>query len=234
MSLTKFELSLLEEKFSGNQLNDAIKRVENHEPIQYVLGEWYFRNEVYEVSSDCLIPRQETELVVGEVIDILPRNGFFADLCTGSGCIAISALCARSDCTAEAYDISRRAVDIALRNAKRNGVSDRVEFRVTDVLDDCLNYKKFDIIVSNPPYIASSVIPTLSEEVRQEPFIALDGGEDGLDFYRYFDRHYRKNVKKGGYLIFEIGFDQQKALEEMGYTVKKDYSGNPRIAVKQI
>ena len=233
MSLTAFELGLLEEKFEGEDLKNAVSRAESGEPLQYVLGEWYFRRGVFEVGPDCLIPRQETELVAEKAIELLPAGGRLADLCTGSGCIAVSVLQERPDCTALAVDISERALRIAVRNAAGNGVDGRVRFKKGDVLaPGCLGDEKFDVIVANPPYVRSEVIDTLPAQVRAEPRIALDGGPDGLLFYRGIIKNYERNVADGGYMVFEIGYDQRKALEDLGFTVYDDYSGNPRIAVK--
>ncbi|MBO4770695.1 MAG: peptide chain release factor N(5)-glutamine methyltransferase [Clostridia bacterium] len=235
MSLTAFELDLLKEKYGGDELTCAVRRVENGEPLQYVLGEWYFRRGVFEVGPDCLIPRQETELVAEKAMELLPPDGRLADLCTGSGCIAVSVLQERPDCTALAVDISEKALEIAERNAIKNGVQDRVRYEKGDVLlPGCLGYEKFDVISANPPYVRSGVIDSLPVQVRAEPRLALDGGPDGLLFYRKIISNYTKNVADGGYLVFEIGYDQREALEGFGFTVYDDYSGNPRIAVKHV
>ena len=237
MKLSKLEEQLLSEKFpSETEYNAALLRLEDGEPLAYILGEWYFYNETYKVSPDCLIPRPETEHIVDELIRVLPKNARFADLCTGSGCIAISVLCHRPDITAIAVDISDKAITIAKQNAVLNGVSDRISFICANILkDDPLGAELFDAISSNPPYICSSVIDTLQEQVKREPRIALDGGADGLDFYRAIFGKYTNNVKSGGKIVCEIGYDQGKSLSEaFGCRIIKDYSSNDRVAILDV
>lgn len=233
MKLSNLEEKLLREKFSYDEYDKAIERLKNGEPFAYVIGEWYFYDETYKVSPDCLIPRPETEHLVEWLTQNLPQNGVFVDLCTGSGCIAISTLSHRKDLTALAVDISDKALDIARENAALNGVSDRITFAHADILnDEFLAKQKFDAIVSNPPYIQSDVIDTLSVQVKNEPRIALDGGSDGLDFYRVIFEKYPKNVKDGGAIICEIGYDQGQVLRDLfGCEIRKDYSHNDRIAL---
>ncbi len=225
---------LLREKFGdGTEYNAARKRYEIGEPLAYILGEWYFYGEVYKVSPDCLIPQPDTEHLVDKLIKLLPINGRFADLCTGSGCIAISSLAHRKDSSAVAVDISDGALMLACENAGINGVSERLELKKADILkQSALGDDTFDIIVSNPPYIKTDVIKTLDSEVRAEPLIALDGGRDGLDFYRAIIGRYSKNVKKGGYMILEIGYDQADDIKKLcDCEIFKDYGGNDRVAV---
>ena len=231
------DLEILKEKFpEAEAFNNAIKRLKNREPLAYIIGEWYFYNEVYKVSPSCLIPRPETELIVDELIKKLPKNAIFADLCTGSGCIAISVLANRPDCSAIAVDISKEALILANENAKLNGVSDRINFINADILkDNPLGTQFFDIIVSNPPYISSEIISTLEPEVLCEPKIALDGGDDGLVFYRRLTAEFINNIKPNGYLICEIGFDQADALRALcDCEIKKDYGGNDRVFVMKV
>ncbi len=231
------DLAFLKEKFKEeSELGLAIDRLRNHEPLAYVLGEWYFYREVYTVSKDCLIPRSDTEHLVEQAIKLLPHGGKFADLCTGSGCIAISTLAARTDATAVCCDISKGALSLAEQNAKRNNVSDRLEIRNGDILsEDVLSGEMYDMILSNPPYIESDIIDTLQAEVRHEPRIALDGGSDGLVFYRRLLSCYKYHIKKGGYLIMEIGYNQGESLKQLcGCEIIKDYGGNDRVAVLKI
>lgn len=232
--ISERDLSILREKFpEKSAFEAALTRLENREPLAYIIGEWYFYDEVYKVTPDCLIPRPETEHIVEFLIKNLPRNGFFADLCTGSGCIAISTLVHRPDCRAVAVDISEGALAVAKENAESNGVSDRITFIKSDITaGNTLGNTLFDAIASNPPYIDSDVIDTLEPEVLKEPRIALDGGDDGLDFYRVLLRDYRKNIKPSGYLVCEIGYDQGQRLRDLcGCEIKKDYSGNDRVMI---
>lgn len=231
------DISLLKEKFKDESaFNKALLRLQDHEPLAYILGEWYFYDEVYYVSPDCLIPRPDTEHLVDKIIKLLPCGGTFADLCTGSGCIAISALAHRPDAKAFAVDISEKALSLAKANAVRNAVSERIEFSKGNVLsEDVLGYRMFDMIVSNPPYIATDVIDTLEAEVLSEPRIALDGGSDGLLFYRRLLGAYKDHIKNGGFLIMEIGYDQGDALKKMcNCDIIKDYGGNDRVAILKI
>lgn len=231
------ELRFIKEKFPDKgDFEKAKRRLAAHEPLGYILGEWYFYDETYKVSPDCLIPRPETEHLVEKLIKLLPQGGRFADLCTGSGCIAISTLSHRPDCTAVAVDISEKALALARENAVLNNVSERVDFLCADIKKgNCFGDESFDIIVSNPPYIAADIISILSPEVQSEPRIALDGGEDGLDFYRVLLNEYTKNIKSGGYLIMEIGYDQGRELQELcSCNIFKDYSGNDRVAVLKV
>ena len=213
-----------------------LNRAQSDAPEAYLTGEAYFCNEVYKVTPAVLIPRPDTERVVDKVIDYLPPNGKLLDLCTGSGCIAISAMTARKDCTAVAVDISESAIEIAEHNAVINGAADRVEFVTADIntLDIA---EKYDIIVSNPPYIRTDVIAELDAGVRDyEPLIALDGGADGMDFYRLILDRFTANVKIGGLIIFEIGYDQAEDITKLcgDVTIYKDYGGNDRVAVIKV
>ncbi len=233
-SIPERDLGLLREKFPDiEDFHAALKRLERREPLAYVLGEWYFYDEVYRVSPDCLIPRPETEHLVEELIKRLPAGGCFADLCTGSGCIAVSVLAHRPDCRAVGVDLSPAALKIADFNAKANGVNDRIEWVVGDITKgNLLGDRKFDIIVSNPPYVDTAVIDTLEPEVRYEPRIALDGGEDGLRFYRALLERWLIHIKEDGFLICEIGYDQGDRLKALcPCEIKKDYSGCDRVMI---
>ncbi len=229
-----------ERDFDTPELADAVERRCAHEPLQYLLGEWEFYRQRYRVTPDCLIPRSDTEQLVEEAIKRLPEGAFFLDLCTGSGCIAISALAERPDTRAVAVDLSDGALAIAEENAKKNGVADRLTLRREDLLspsDELIGYcKQTDAILSNPPYIRSDVVPTLSQEVLHEPSMALDGGEDGLVFYRALLSLAQDCLKKDGFCLFEIGYDQGDALLNMagqyGFSceIKKDLGGCDRVA----
>ena len=216
-------------------LADALARRLEGEPLQYIIGEVVFYNQIYRVTPDCLIPRPDTESLVEAAISLLPKGAMFADLCTGSGCIAISTLAHRTDVTAHAYDISRGALALAEENAERNGVSDRVTFSHLDVLTTPPD-GTFAAILSNPPYIASAVIPSLSREVHHEPVLALDGGADGMDFYRAILEHGIPTLLEDGFFLFEIGYDQATAItllaDEHGFDcrIMMDLGGNPRVA----
>lgn len=229
----------LEKDITDRGFLDAVARRSKREPLQYILGRWYFMNEEYLVSPDCLIPRPETELLTEKVIKLLPENGVLLDLCCGSGCIAISSLAARKDCRAIAIDLFPATIDIAKKNAELNSVDDRIEFLKSDVTDANAQKptEKFDVIVSNPPYIRTDALETLEPELFHEPAAALDGGEDGLIFYRSIISDWSKLLKDDGTILFEIGYDQGEDLlsiaNENNMTCKiiKDFSGLDRIAL---
>ena len=225
------------------RLEEAVRARADRFPLQYLLGEWEFYRQTYEVTPSCLIPRADTEILVERAIRLLPKNAFFADLCTGSGCIAISTLCERPDTTAFAVDLSTDALAVASRNAEKNGVCDRLELCRADVLSAdtawAMNRPRPAAILSNPPYIRSDEWNNLSTEVKQEPRMALDGGADGLAFYRALLRLASAWLAPNGFCLFEIGYDQADELRrlasENGFscTILRDYGGNDRVAELQ-
>lgn len=219
-------------------LKDALEKRTSGYPLQYIIGKWWFARSEFEVDENCLIPRPDTECVVEEAVKLLPRNASFVDLCTGSGCIAVSIADLRPDTRGVAVDLYPKTLDIAKRNARRNNVADRLDFVLGDVLSgEVLGEEKFSAIISNPPYIRRGEIDSLSREVSYEPRAALDGGEDGLVFYRAIVGKYQKNLDTGGRFILEIGYDKAEDIraiaEENGFScnVKKDLGGNYRVAV---
>ena len=207
-------------------------------PLQYIIGKWWFARCVFKVDENCLIPRPDTETVVEEAARMLAKNAKFADLCTGSGCIAIALLDLRPDLCGRAVELYSKTLEIAEKNARLNRVDDRLRFTRGDVLlGEALGDERFDAIISNPPYIRTNVIDTLSPEVKHEPRVALDGGEDGLIFYRAIVQKYKKNLCDGGIIIFEIGYDQADDLRAIAYEngfeceIVKDLSGCDRVAI---
>lgn len=227
-----------QEDFGEAALAEAVARRERHEPLQYLLGTWYFCDQEYEVNEHTLIPRADTEILVEEARRLLPPRAHFADLCTGSGCIAVSTLCMRRDTTAIAVDLFPETLAVAQRNAARNGVADRVRFCMADVLSPLpFAPGTFDAILSNPPYIRTEVVGTLSPELAFEPQAALDGGEDGLIFYRAILNQHLPLLRPNGILLFEIGYDQGDDLRclaaEHGLSCRivRDLGGCDRVAV---
>lgn len=208
-----------------------------HEPLEYILGYAWFYGLRFSVSSECLIPQADTEIVCEKLISHLQNGMRFADICTGSGCIALSALANSRNTTAVGYDISDGALAIAKKNAETLGLSARFEIKKADVFaeDFLADAGEFDVIVSNPPYIGTDVIETLSPEVQNEPHIALDGGADGLRFYRKLLDICPEHLKKNGILLLEIGYDQREALSALceakglTYTFYRDFGGNDRV-----
>lgn len=226
------------EDFVSDELDAAVIKRCSHYPLQYILGIWDFCHESYRVNENTLIPRQDTEKLVELAVKLLPQGARFIDLCTGSGCVAISTLAARPDCRAVAVDIFPETVEMAGENAEQNGVGDRLGLIVADVFAPAFmeGLGEFDCIISNPPYIETEKVELLDDELSFEPRAALDGGDDGLDFYREIISVYGRYLKAGGTMLFEIGYDQAKAVakiaSECGYgcEVYKDYGGNDRVA----
>ena len=213
-------------------LVEALDRRTAREPLAYILGEAPFYRSVLAVGEGCLIPRADTERLVELAIRELPHGAHFADLCTGSGAIAVTVLAERPDTTALAVDISERALAFAAENARRLGVTDRLTLRRLDLLEETPD-GTFDAILSNPPYIPSGVVPTLSPEVAHEPPLALDGGDDGLTFYRRL-LTLRPSLRPDGFFLFECGYDQEVAMaalaaeHRMSNTPFYDYGKNYR------
>lgn len=227
-----------DDDFDSPELKAAVAKRLEHYPLQYILGFWDFCHETYRVNENTLIPRQDTEKLVELAIRFIPENSRFIDLCTGSGCVAISTLAARPDCRAVAVDLFEQTLEVARENAELNDVGDRVGFLCNDVLSPSFmdELGKFNCIISNPPYIETHQIPLLDEELSFEPEAALDGGNDGLDFYRTIIGEYGKYLTEGGMMLLEIGCDQAKAVSAIANTsgmrceIFKDYDGNDRVA----
>lgn len=210
-----------------------ISRRKRHEPLQQITGYQEFMGLKFIVSPKVLIPRQDTETLTEEVMRFLHDRMRILDMCTGSGCILLSLLRYSNDCVGVGCDISEDAIALAKENAQELQLT--ADFIQSDLFEKVEG--KFDIIVSNPPYIPTSVIPTLMEEIREyEPHLALDGSEDGLNFYRRIIFQSEDHLYNGGMLFFEIGCEQAaevKALmETAGYqevTVCRDLAGLDRV-----
>ena len=283
------------------QLFDSVIKRINKIPLQYIVGNTEFMSLTFSVTPSVLIPRQDTELLVETCINLAnkgvagagprsPRQISILDMCTGSGCIAVSLAWYLGQARLTACDISDAALEVARVNAKNNGVAERITFLQGDLFDALIGLEQvipssvdmseaqaeqtqhmqehkaqdeqietqhmhveeaqaqqvqqaqsFDIIASNPPYIESETISTLDPEVRSnEPLLALDGGTDGLDFYRRISKESSAYLKQGGYLVLEIGYNQGQTvsslLTEAGFTnvsVLKDLCNNDRVVLGQ-
>lgn len=233
---TGFDKPLGDEELAAYR--GLIKRRLAGENVSYLLGEQEFWGLPITVNEHVLVPRPDTETLI-EVARGLraDRNApcRVLDLCTGSGAIAVALAKELPAATIVATDISIEAVAIAKKNVERNGIADRVTVRVGDLFAP-VQGEQFDLIVSNPPYIASAVIGTLSAEVKREPRIALDGGPDGLAFYDRICTEARQCLVRGGGLVVEHGFDQADAVrarfEAAGFgtiTLTHDLGKNPRV-----
>ncbi|MEI3436551.1 MAG: peptide chain release factor N(5)-glutamine methyltransferase [Clostridia bacterium] len=233
------ELDNIKEK----QYLEEIKILKKGVPIEHITHQKEFMKLSFFVDKNVLIPRQDTEILVEEVINIAKKNNAkkILDLCTGSGAIAVSLAKYLPQAEITAIDISNEALKIAKKNAISNNVENQITFISSDMFTN-LNEEKFDIIVSNPPYIKTNVIKNLDIQVQNEPYIALDGGKDGLDFYKKIINESYQYLKYNGYLCLEIGFDQKIDVIELientesftGTYSKKDLFDNDRIIVTRL
>lgn len=205
-------------------------------PLSYINNRAYFYGREFYVNDSVLIPRLDTEVLCEKASMYINENSYVCDLCTGSGCIGIT-LSLEKNSKVDLIDISNDALDVAKVNIDKYKLGNKVCTFKYDILDNEILKidKKYDLIVSNPPYIRTDVIQELSSEVKCEPYIALDGGCDGLVFYRRLLEICPKLLKDGGHILFEIGYDQgtdiKKLAYEFGYdcVIYKDYSKNDRV-----
>ena len=219
---------------------DLLGRRRMGEPLAYLINEWEFMGHTLEISRDVLIPRADTELLAETAIAALPESGHarVLDLCCGSGCIGISVAHARSDVNVLLADISTDVISVARRNIRKNNLSARVASVIADALlpaSTALGF--FELIVSNPPYIPTVDIQALDTSVcKYEPVLALDGGSDGLDFYRAIVKNFKMLLKRSGAMMFEVGISQAMSvaaiLESCGFAeieILRDLGGIERV-----
>ena len=226
-------------------MQDALQRVLAGEPLAYILSEWEFYGLKLYVDRNVLIPRDDTCAVTALAINqalFLKEDPRILDLCTGSGCIGLAIASRVKDARVTLADISRDALAVAKKNVTRNHLSGRVSCVQADALSKPAAFLgKFDLIVSNPPYITSAEMEALPNSVKAfEPHLALHGGEDGLVFYRSIIENYTEVLKPGGYLCFEFGMGQGddicRLLEAKGYTIlerSRDYNDRERACIAQ-
>lgn len=214
-----------------------IKRRAKKEPVAYIIGEKGFWSLDLKVNKNVLIPRPETEILIQKALPLIKSGDSVLEIGTGSGAIILSLAKERPQCQFFASDISVSALSCAKENSFKNGLQNKVVFFVSDLFSNVSNNQKFDIIVSNPPYIKNSDIENLQDEIKNyEPKIALEGGSDGLLIIRNIIINAHKYLKKNGRLILEIGYDQEQAVFEIAEKNRfsnieftKDYAGNTRI-----
>lgn len=228
-----------------NGVEAATQRLLAGEPLPYVLGEWEFYGLPLQINPNVLIPRDDTCAVVGLAINqaiFLPSDPRVLDLCTGSGCIGLAIASRIKDARVTLADISKDALAVAKKNITLNKMSSRVSCVQADALSPAPAFLgKFDMIVSNPPYITGPEMAELPASVRNfEPYLALYGGRDGLDFYRSIAENYSKALKPGGFLALEFGMGQGddvcRILTENGYTIlerTKDFNDRERAVLAQ-
>lgn len=226
-----------DQEIEDEKMQDFLQLIEKravHIPLQHLTGEQNFMGLDFLVNEHVLIPRQDTEILVEEIMRDLHDGIRILDMCTGSGCILLSLLHYSNDCSGVGVDVSEDALAVARQNADRLAEKQAV-FIQSDLFEKVEG--SFDLIVSNPPYIRSQEIAGLMPEVREhEPHLALDGKDDGLYFYREIIKGAMLHLKRGGQLFFEIGYDQGEAVQALlaanGYTeiaVVKDYAGLDRV-----
>ena len=244
------------------QYYEGIEKLLENVPIEYITNKKEFMNLNFYVDENVLIPRQDTEILVEEVIEIAKKilkdvdykeeknsnanekeNSVvkIMDMCTGSGAISVSIAKSVTESQIDAVDISRNALEIVMKNAKKNNVENQIRVVESDLFEK-VEKENYDILVSNPPYIRADVLRLLDKQVQKEPEIALNGGKDGLDFYKIIVKKAPQYLKNGGYLCFEIGYDQKDEVEELlrkenVYTEiysKKDLCGNDRIVIARL
>ena len=215
--------------------NKHIEELLKGKPLQYITKTQEFFGMQFYVDENVLIPQPDTEILVEEVIEIAKKENKkrILDLCTGSGCIAISLSENLDNANVTATDISETALEIANKNDRKR----KITFKQSDMFENLCD-EKFDIIVSNPPYIKTKVIESLEKDVQQEPKLALDGGEDGLKFYRAITENAYKYLNNDGYLCLEIGENQKEEVMELlksnnyqDIYCKKDLAGNDRVII---
>ena len=240
-----FEAKIINDHAKQNNLDvyALIKRRISREPLQYIIGEWEFYGDIYKLNKDCLIPRPETELLTEYIIDNARPGAVILDLCSGSGCVSISALKRREDLTAVLIDISSGAIQISRVNAELNKVADRTKFYCLDVLKNAPQIMKIcapdlpDLIAANPPYLSAGELDQIrseKSELSHEPEAAFFGGDDGLDFYRKIIAGYKNICRE---FVFECGIGQYKKICEIfaahGFNFKiiNDYNKIERIIV---
>lgn len=224
-----------------NKLQESIQKIKDGFPLQYITHNQEFMGINFEINQNVLIPQPDTEILVENTIGLVLGNKSLEnqedskktmqilDLCTGSGAIAVSLKKYLPDVKIFASDISEKALEVAKKNAKNNNVE--IEFIKSDMFENI--HEKFDIIVSNPPYIKSEEIEKLSKEVQNEPKVALDGGKDGLKFYKIISREIKNYLKENGTLLMEIGYDEANEVMKLfeNSTCIKDYANNDRVIV---
>jgi len=238
-----FMIAHPEHSVAANQLQkfrEFIARRASGEPLQYITGHQEFFKLDFEVTPDVLIPRPETEVIVEVALEILrpDQSARLLDIGAGSGCLAISILKELTNARAVAIDISESALKVALRNAERHGVMDRLRVIESDLFSAMASDDMFDLLVSNPPYVPEAELKSLQPEVQYEPAAALAGGADGLATIRRILRDAPPFLCAGGYLIFEIGFGQSESIETLVgardwqmIEIRRDLQGIPRTVV---
>ena len=225
-----------EKTYTSPDIFEILEKRKERIPLQHIFGKWEFMGYEFFVSADCLIPRPDTEILVEKALGVIKGGERVADLCTGSGCIGISLALNRPNIDLTMLDISESALNMAKKNAEKHNIN--AHFVLGD-LRNVLEGEKFDVIVSNPPYIPTKDIEGLSPEVKKEPILALDGGENGLDIIDFLVNDGLLLLNDGGKMLIEFGYDQEKCIDTClknnknisSYKIFYDYGGNPRCVL---
>ena len=233
---TMYKYDEIEDISKLDTLNEYVEKRLGHMPIQYILNKAYFCGLPFYVNENVLIPRFDTEVLVEEVLKISKKDKSkrILDICTGSGAIAIALKKLGGFERVDALDISDKALEVAKRNA--NELDSDINFLKSDMFSSLTCENKYDIIVSNPPYIQSDVVDTLESEVKDfEPRLALDGDVDGMKFYKIIAKNYENNLADNGVLALEIGYDEaddiRALFEGKNVVIKKDLANLDRVAI---
>ena len=233
------EIAFSDIHLTKKQYKDIINKVKlrcKRKPITKIFGKAYFCGEEFVVNKYVLSPRFDTELLVEKALEYIKPNNRVLDLCTGSGCIAVS-IARKVDAYVEGCDISKNALKVAKKNVRKHNVD--IELYQSNMFNAVQG--KFNVIVSNPPYIETDVVETLEEEVKSyDPVLALDGGVDGLDFYREIANRIKVYLLPDGVLLLEIGYNQGEAIKNIfkdiasNIEIVKDYNDNDRVVVVKL
>lgn len=222
ISLSKFKLTKIDIDLSDSQAKKLFEYIDkviyDKMPPQYVISKVYIYNEEYFVTEDVLIPRQDTEVLIEKAVEYINRYNLkkCLDMCTGSGVVGISVAKNSKIEKVDLVDVSKKALEVAKRNIQNNMADKKVLVKYSNLFENLMTSKdKYDIIVSNPPYIKSMEIEKLSDYVKKEPLIALDGGDTGLAFYEKITERARNFLNDNGFLMFEIGYDQMEELTKI-------------------
>ena len=232
----RFDETEADEK-TANKALSLCRRISEGEPMQYIFGYAYFHGLQIICKENVLIPRMDTETVVDIALKTLPKNAVFADMCCGTGCIAAAVLHGRQDLHAVCIDVNEDAVNLTEKNLEKYALRERAEVIRFDVFDDWSKLPDFGAVISNPPYIKAIDMEILPDNVKREPYNALYGGSDGLDFYKRITKAAKERLKQNTHIIFEIGYDEAEDVSAIGAEngleaeTVKDLSGNDRAVI---
>ncbi len=244
LNIKPSQIPLIKDKeLDEDILTPILNARKNNHPLQYIIGRWEFMGNEFIVNENCLIPRPDTEILCEKALTLIKKGDRVADFCTGSGCIGLSLLLHSTLERVTLVDISKEALDVAEKNARKHNLTEKCTLISSDIRK-LPRERQFDLIVSNPPYIPTKDISTLSKEVQKEPHLALDGGNDGLDIIDFLITDGLNFLAPQGKMLIEFGYDQGEIIDTSLAKIKKegkikdyqilyDYGSNPRVAFLQ-